>query len=138
LLEHFVKSTARTTTTFHCKKTGNNPSVVHAVEIAEFNSAKAAVNKDLGHLLGSRLTNAVVYSIHYSDINGLSRLEINILAHEISEYFGKEMNSDLFNFSNSNQPRRTYLSIFLIPQSSTTTPKQEAGQSLSAPSMRPP
>jgi hypothetical protein len=31
----------------------------------------------------------IVYSVHYSDINGLSRLENNILAHEISEYFGK-------------------------------------------------
>jgi hypothetical protein len=31
-----------------------------------------------------------VYSIHYADINGLSQLEKNILAHEISEYFGIE------------------------------------------------
>lgn len=91
LLEHFVKSTARTTSNFHYKKIGSNSlSVVHAVGIAEFKSAKAAVSKDLGHLLGSRpgTADAVVYSVHYSDINGLSRLENNILAHEISEYFG--------------------------------------------------
>ena len=93
LLEHFIKSAARTTSKFHEKKTRNGPSVQHAVEIAEFNSAKAAIEKDLGHLLSSRpaLGGDVVYSVHFADINGLSRLENNILAHEISEYFGENV-----------------------------------------------
>jgi hypothetical protein len=86
-----MKTAARTTSTFQEKKTGKGPSIIHAVEVAEFNSAKRAVDKDLSHLLNSRpnLGTGVVYSVHYSDINGLSRLENNILAHEISEYLGK-------------------------------------------------
>ena len=90
LLEHFVKSTARTTSKFHEKKTGKRPSVIHAVDFAEFNSAKSAVEKDLGHLLGSRPSSGQdVYSIHCADINGLSRLENNILVHEVLEFCGK-------------------------------------------------
>ncbi|KAE8444002.1 hypothetical protein EG329_001131 [Mollisiaceae sp. DMI_Dod_QoI] len=92
LLEHFVKSAARTNSTFHEKKTGSALSVVHAVEISEFNSAKQSIDKDLTHLLSSRPPNGddIVYSVHYSDVNGLSRLENNILAHEVSEYFAKK------------------------------------------------
>jgi dihydroxyacetone kinase len=90
LLEQFVKSAARTTSKFHEKKTGNGPSVVHAVDFAEFNSAEIAVAKDLGHLLGSRPSSGQdIYSIHCADINGLSRLENNILVHEIYEFFGE-------------------------------------------------
>jgi len=90
LLEHFAKSAVRTTSTFHEKKTGNSPSVIHAVETVEFNSAKSAIDKDLGRLLSLRPSTCgdLVYSVHYSDINGLSRLENNVLAHEISEYLG--------------------------------------------------
>ncbi|KAG9231403.1 dhal domain-containing protein [Amylocarpus encephaloides] len=91
LLQHFVKSAARTTSKFHETKSGNGPSVIHAVEVAEFNSAKIAVEKDLSQLLSSRPTSGdVVYSIHCSDINGLSRLENNILVHEIFEYLAQK------------------------------------------------
>ncbi len=64
---------------------------MHAIETAEFDSAKSAIDRDLSHLLqsGASLGNDVVYSVHYSDINGLSRLENNILAHEISGFFSK-------------------------------------------------
>lgn len=81
----------RTTSTFHERKTGNRPSVIHSIGAAEFNSAKRAIDRDMGHLLNSRPNPGtdIVYSVHYSDINGLSRLENNILAHEISEYLGK-------------------------------------------------
>jgi hypothetical protein len=90
LLERFVRYAARTTSKFHEKKTGKRPSVVHAIDFAEFNSAKLAVQKDLGHLFGSRpSTGWDVYSIHCADINGLSRLENNILVHEISEFCGE-------------------------------------------------
>lgn len=90
LLEQFVKAAATTTSTFHEKKIGSGPSVVHAVEVAEFKSARKAIDRDLSHLLSSRprLAGDVVYSVHYSDINGLSRLENNILAHEVFEYLG--------------------------------------------------
>jgi hypothetical protein len=90
LLEHFTKFATTTSSTFQEEKTGNVPSVAHEIGISEFNSAKEALGKDLGHLLGSKTAEAdVVYSVHFSDINGLSRLENNILAHEISEYLSK-------------------------------------------------
>ena len=91
LLEQFVMSSEKTASIFHEEKFGNAPSVAHALETAQFNSAKAAINKDLRQLQSSRPSSGgdLVYSVHYSDINGLSRLENNILAHEISEYFGQ-------------------------------------------------
>jgi hypothetical protein len=92
LLEHFVTAATRTTSTFHQQSSGRRPSVQHAVARAEFHSAKSAIERDLSHLLSSQpaLGGDIVYSIHYADINGLSQLEKNILAHEISEYFGIE------------------------------------------------
>ncbi|KAG0649085.1 Dihydroxyacetone kinase [Hyphodiscus hymeniophilus] len=92
LLEHFVQSVTTTNSTFLQEKTGCGPSVNHAVEVAEFNSAKKAIDKDLGYILRSmsKIGTNVVYSVHFSDINGLSRLESNILAHEISEYLSNK------------------------------------------------
>ncbi|KAM3065511.1 hypothetical protein ACMFMG_011603 [Clarireedia jacksonii] len=88
LLEHFIKSATKTTSRFHEQKSGNAPFVFHAFEMSEFSSAKVAIGKDLTHLLSLKQSPSdSVYSVHYSDVNGLSRLENNILAHEISEYF---------------------------------------------------
>lgn len=88
---HFVKSSAKTTSKFQEQKSGNAPSVAHNVDVVAFNSAKTSINKDLSSLLSSASSTGSgnVYSIHYSDINGLSRLENNILAHEISEFLGR-------------------------------------------------
>jgi hypothetical protein len=79
-----------TRSAFHEEKTGNRPSVAHGLNIVGFQSAKSAIDKDLGNLLDSRTTlgGDMIYSVHYSDINGLSRLENNILAHEISDCLG--------------------------------------------------
>lgn len=90
LLEHFANSAVITTSKFHKEKTGSGPSVIHGQDIAEFNSAMLAVDKDFGNLLSSRASekDELVYSVHYSNINGLSQLESSILAHEISEYLG--------------------------------------------------
>lgn len=91
MLEHFIKAAVETTSTFQETRTGNGPSVAHAIDVVEFNSAKGAVDKDLEHLLSSGLwagENAVL-SVHFSDLNGLSKLENNILAHEISVYLCK-------------------------------------------------
>ncbi|KAE9363557.1 Dak phosphatase [Stipitochalara longipes BDJ] len=132
LLEHFANSATRTTSTFHEKKTGNSPSVTRGLEIVEFNSAKSAVDKDLSSLLGSKLAadGDLVYSIHCSDINGISSLENNILAHEISEYFAnKQLASNISHstiLDNSSQARGWAISlcpvpsIFLSPQSKPT------------------
>ena len=35
--------------------------------------------------------NSVTYSVHYADINGLSRLENNILGLEIASFLGKSI-----------------------------------------------
>jgi len=77
---------------FQKQKMGEAPSVVHGSGTSEFKSAKTAIEKDLAQILGAGpLDTGFIYSVHYSDINGLSRLENNILAHEISEYIGKPM-----------------------------------------------
>lgn len=91
LLETYLGKVARTTSKFHESKKNSKPTVIHSVDISEFNSAKASVCKDLSHVFSSRPDpGGVVYSVHYSDINGLSRLENYILAHEISVYLGNE------------------------------------------------
>ena len=81
----------QTTSVFHEQKSGDAPTVAHDVDLVAFSSAKESIDKDLGSLLGSISPppGDWVYSVHYSDINGLSRLENNILAHEISEFFGE-------------------------------------------------
>ncbi|KIN08418.1 hypothetical protein OIDMADRAFT_140806 [Oidiodendron maius Zn] len=86
MLEQFVKAAVETTSTFQETKDGDRPSVAHAVGVAKFTSAKAAINRDLEHLLGSKQLSGeyAVYSVHFSDLNGFSKLENNILAHEIS------------------------------------------------------
>lgn len=91
LLQHFIKAVSETTSTFQERKIGNGPSVGHADEVVEFKSAKLAVEKDLNSLLSSRPLSGddAVYSVHFSDLNGLSKLENNIIAHEISVYLCK-------------------------------------------------
>jgi dihydroxyacetone kinase len=91
LLQHFIKAVSETTSAFQEKKVGNGPSVAHAVGVAEFKSANASIEKDLNSLLGSGPLSGddAVYSVHFSDLNGLSKLENNIIAHEISVYLCK-------------------------------------------------
>jgi hypothetical protein len=91
MLEQFVKAAVETTSTFRESKAGNSPWVAHAVGVTEFSSAKTAISRDLEHLLGSKQLSGeqAVYSVHFSDLNGLSKLENNILAHEISVYLCK-------------------------------------------------
>lgn len=98
MLEHFLKSVTRTKSHFHEEKVRDKPLVAHAVEVAEFDSAKAAIDKDLSYLLMSLSSSDsdVVYSVHFSDINGLSRLENSILAHEISIYLGKHVTRSIY------------------------------------------
>ncbi|RDW79640.1 hypothetical protein BP6252_04278 [Coleophoma cylindrospora] len=92
LLQQFACSVASTESVVHEQKIGNAPSIVHAAGIAEFNSAKAAIDRDLSHLLSlnSAKVDDAVYSLHFADVNGLSRLEVNIMIHEIAEYFARK------------------------------------------------
>ncbi|KAK0118241.1 Dihydroxyacetone kinase 2 [Cadophora gregata] len=92
LLGLFVKATAKSTSKFHEQKTGDAPSVTHGDGVVAFKSAKSSIDKDLSALLASTTSTGTgnVYSVHYSDINGLSRLENNILAHEISKFLANK------------------------------------------------
>ncbi|GME38634.1 RecF/RecN/SMC domain-containing protein [Neofusicoccum parvum] len=88
LLKLFMKTAVTTKSEFHPAKKGENASIVHEVGHAEFETATKALEKDLTHVLRAQAsqTGSVTYSVHYSDINGLSQLENYILAHEISNY----------------------------------------------------
>lgn len=121
LLGHFVKSAAKTTSRFHEQKSGSAPSVAHEIDVVAFNSAKSSIDKDLSSLLGPTTSagSGLVYSAHYSDINGLSRLENNILAHEISEYLAnKNLESHITQstiLNNQSQARGWSISLCAIP-----------------------
>lgn len=121
-----MKSAVGTASSFQEKKTRSGPSVAHAEGVAEFNSAKKAIDRDLGYLLDaepSQVTN-VVYSVHYSDVNGLSRLENNILAHEISVYLGKKHERQIQPLANLPPAKRSlpsYITQSTILDSSSQT-----------------
>ncbi|EKG10062.1 Dak phosphatase [Macrophomina phaseolina MS6] len=88
LLKLFMKTAVTTKSEFHPSKKGENASIVHEIGHEEFEAATKALEKDLTHVLRSQVsqTGPVTYSVHYSDINGLSQLEVYILAYEISNY----------------------------------------------------
>ncbi len=134
LLEHVTKEAASTTSKFHESKIGEGPSVHNEGEIVEFNSAKTAIDKDLSHLLNTSPSTGgdVVYSVHYSDINGLSRLENNILAHEISEFLGAYEVISITTSADNSQKRKTCLPISRSRQSSIVILKHVDGLSRSA------
>ena len=92
LFKHFLGNATSTRTKFSADKNDKSPAVVHEHGDAIFESAKKALRKDLEHVMRSGTAtykdHDVVYSIHYSDINGLSQLENYILAFEIATYLG--------------------------------------------------
>ena len=53
-----------------------------------YEEAKDAIARDLQHVLTPHASTGrnVTYSVHYSDVNGLSRLENYILGYEIADY----------------------------------------------------
>ena len=57
-----------------------------------YDKAKEAVERDLKaatkHIAHTAQSVPVTYSVHFSDVNGLSRLENYILAGEIASYLG--------------------------------------------------
>ncbi|KAI9821303.1 MAG: Dihydroxyacetone kinase 2 [Pycnora praestabilis] len=92
LLKIFLKAATKTTSAFDIVKAGGNPSVVHAGRSASFESAKLSIDKDLVHALRSHTVKegSVIFAVHFSDINGLSRLETYLLAHGISAYLNEQ------------------------------------------------
>ena len=93
LLKSFMKSATTAHSNFHTEKSNGNPAVVNAEGTFGYEQAKQAVEKDLAHAMKDVAHTAqsvrVVYSVHFSDINGLSRLENYIVAGEIADYLGK-------------------------------------------------
>nr|POE82429.1 dihydroxyacetone kinase [Quercus suber] len=87
LLKQFVGTAVTATSRFHVQKVGGSPAVLHAHGVQSFTGAKQSVEHDLKSVLErvARVTGDVL-SIHYSDINGLSRLENYILAKDLAEY----------------------------------------------------
>lgn len=91
LLKGFVGSASTTCSKFHTEKAEGNPAVLHAEGAAGFQKAKGAIERDLQKIVKAQggLASDAVLSVHYSDINGLSRLENYILAKEIAQYLGR-------------------------------------------------
>ena len=90
LLKLFVNSASTAHSTFHTEKAEGNPAIFHAEGSAGFEKARHAVARDLQRVLRSETTQhgPQTYSVHYSDVNGLSRLENYILGLEIAKYLG--------------------------------------------------
>lgn len=129
LLERFVQSAVKTTSTFHEQKNGDNPSLSHAAGISDFESAKKVLDNDLSRVLSlGRVEEGDICSVHFSDISGLSRLEINICVHEVSAYFGENNITWSHSLLTISKKRKTspYLSLNL--QSSTANLKRAAGR----------
>jgi hypothetical protein len=92
LLKSFSTGASTAQSTFHTEKADGNPAVLHADGAAGFEKAKHAVERDLKHVMKNIKTNngeEVVYSVHFSDVNGLSRLENYIIAGEIAQFLGE-------------------------------------------------
>lgn len=93
LLKSFAKSTSTTHSQLNTEKEDGNPTVQHAEGVSSYEKARQAVERDLKYVMKDVAHTAqsvkVVYSVHFSDVNGLSRLENYILAGEIADYLGK-------------------------------------------------
>ena len=93
LLKLWAKGASTAHSQFHTEKAGSAPAIKHASgETLGYEKVKHAVERDLKHAMKGQTAQSgqVTYSVHYSDINGLSRLENYILAKEIAEYLGEQ------------------------------------------------
>ncbi|KAK4960045.1 hypothetical protein LTR10_002934 [Elasticomyces elasticus] len=88
LLQVFGERTSVTHTKFHVDKAEGNPAVLQAEGVAGFEKAKHVVERDLKHVMKAHAAQDgdVTYSVHFSDVNGLSRLENYIIAGEVAHY----------------------------------------------------
>lgn len=91
LVKIFAKSTSTAHSKFHVEKAEGNAAVLHTEGPAGFEKAKHAVERDLKHAMRAHTSQEgeVTYSVHYSDTNGLSRLENYIIAGEVAQYLGE-------------------------------------------------
>jgi hypothetical protein len=94
LLKSFAKSAATAHSQFHTEKSKDSPAVNHESGTFGYDKAREAVERDLKettkHIAHTAQSVPVTYSVHFSDVNGLSRLENYILAGEIASYLGMD------------------------------------------------
>lgn len=92
MLQHFVECATSARSTFHTEKAESRPVILHAQGSSiGYEEARDAIEKDMETILRSLATqkNSMTYSVHYSDVNGLSRLENYILGLEIANYLSE-------------------------------------------------
>lgn len=92
MLKAFLKTASTAHSTFHVEKAEANPIILHAEGSSTgYKQAKHAIERDLKHVMRAHTAQdeAVTYSVHYSDVNGLSRLENYILGLEVGKYLGE-------------------------------------------------
>lgn len=92
MVEAFLEKATAATSFFLTEKVDACPAISHAQGSSDgYEEAKDAIARDLKHVFQSygHQETTVTYSVHYSDVNGLSRLENYILALEIADYLSK-------------------------------------------------
>ncbi|KAK3672107.1 hypothetical protein LTR78_008078 [Recurvomyces mirabilis] len=139
LLKLFGKNASTAHSTFHVEKAEGNPAVLHAEGAAGFEKAKHAVERDLKHVMKAHTTQDgdVTYSVHFSDVNGLSRLENYIIAGEVAQYLEAQKISYQLSHStilnHKDAARGFSISICPLPSSYLTPqPKPQAHRSTPA------
>ncbi|KAH0399284.1 Dak phosphatase, partial [Aureobasidium melanogenum] len=89
VLRKFLDTSTTVTSTFQTGKEGGRPALSHAEgDSGGYEEARHAIAKALDRVLRPHLDqrDGITHSIHYSDVNGLSRLENYILGLEIATY----------------------------------------------------
>jgi len=119
LVKDFFKNALTAYSTFQTDKVEGKPTISGAGgDSAPFESVKATVEKQLKSLFETQKgqSGKVTYSIHYSDINGLSRLENYIIAKEIAEYcrMYHRSTSEAISLTNKTRSQRNPLQIITL------------------------
>ncbi|THY01974.1 Dak phosphatase [Aureobasidium pullulans] len=89
VLEMFLETSTTATSTFQTGKENGQAAILHAEgDSSGYDEAREAIEKALEHVLHPHVdqNEGMTYSLHYSDVNGLSRLENYILGLEIATY----------------------------------------------------
>lgn len=139
MLQVFAAEAVTTNSKFHVEKTDGGPAVVHHDGVQVFEKAKHAVERDLKHLFQqlSPQSEDIVYSVHYSDVNGLSRLENYIIANDIASYLDcQEVRYTLSHstiLDHTDHARGFSISVCPLPSHSIAAkPKPKADQPIGA------
>jgi hypothetical protein len=92
MMQTFLDNASFVTSIFHTIREEGRIAILHDENTnGVYEEARDAIARDLEHVLRphSSQQSGVTYSVHYSDINGLSRLENYILGCEIADYLSK-------------------------------------------------